>query len=45
VIAAGGGVVTGDANRRLLAGTFVVWLRASPQFLAARSAAPARERA
>ncbi|HEY7071692.1 MAG TPA: shikimate kinase [Acidimicrobiales bacterium] len=37
VIAAGGGVVTGEANRRLLAGTFVVWLRASPQFLAART--------
>ena len=37
VIAAGGGVVTGDANRRLLAETFVVWLRASPQFLAGRT--------
>jgi shikimate kinase len=37
VIAAGGGVVTGEVNRRLLAGTFVVWLRASPQFLAGRT--------
>jgi shikimate kinase len=37
VIAAGGGVVTGDANRRVLAETFVVWLRASPEFLAART--------
>jgi shikimate kinase len=37
VIAAGGGVVTGDANRRLLEKTFVVWLRASPQFLAGRT--------
>lgn len=37
VIAAGGGAVTGDANRRLLAGTFVVWLRGSPEFLAGRT--------
>ena len=37
VIAAGGGVVTGEANRRLLAGTFVVWLRASARFLAGRT--------
>jgi shikimate kinase len=37
VIAAGGGVVTGEANRRLLASTFVVWLRASAGFLAGRT--------
>src|SRR5262245_4174665 len=37
VIAAGGGVVVSDANRRLLAPTFVVWLQASPRFLAART--------
>ena len=37
VIAAGGGVVTGEANRRLLAPTFVVWLRASAGFLAGRT--------
>ena len=37
VVAAGGGVVTGAANRRLLAGTFVVWLQASPRFLAGRT--------
>jgi shikimate kinase len=37
VIAAGGGVVTGVANRRLLAATFVVWLQASPRFLAGRT--------
>ncbi|HET8618264.1 MAG TPA: shikimate kinase [Acidimicrobiales bacterium] len=37
VIAAGGGVVTGEGNRRLLAGTFVVWLRASAGFLAGRT--------
>ena len=37
VIAAGGGVVISEANRRLLAATFVVWLQASAQFLAART--------
>ena len=37
VIAAGGGVVTGEGNRRLLAGTVVVWLRASAGFLAGRT--------
>jgi shikimate kinase len=37
VIAAGGGVVTGEGNRRLLAETFVVWLRASAGFLAGRT--------
>lgn len=39
VIAAGGGVVTGPANRAALAraGAFVVWLRASAAFLAGRT--------
>lgn len=37
VIAAGGGAVTREANRALLAGTFVVWLRASARFLAGRT--------
>jgi shikimate kinase len=37
VIAAGGGVVTIDANRARLAGTYVIWLRASPEFLAGRT--------
>ena len=39
VVAAGGGVVTGEANRAALAasGAFVVWLRASAGFLAGRS--------
>ncbi len=37
VIAAGGGVVTVEANRARLASTLVVWLRASPGFLAGRT--------
>jgi shikimate kinase len=38
VVAAGGGVVTGPENRALLGRrAFVVWLRASPGFLAARA--------
>lgn len=37
VIAAGGGVVTQDRNRALLARTYVVWLRASARFLALRT--------
>ncbi len=39
VLAAGGGVVTTPANRAALAdaGAFVVWLRASTEFLAART--------
>jgi shikimate kinase len=39
VVAAGGGAVTGDANRAVLArtGGYVVWLRASAQFLAGRT--------
>jgi shikimate kinase len=38
VVAAGGGVVTGPENRALLGHrAFVVWLRASPGFLAARA--------
>jgi shikimate kinase len=37
VIAAGGGVVTIDANRARLAGAYVIWLRASPEFLAGRT--------
>jgi shikimate kinase len=39
VLAAGGGVVTRPANRSALAraGAFVVWLRASPGFLAGRT--------
>lgn len=37
VIAAGGGVVTVDANRARLAGAYVIWLRASPAFLAGRT--------
>lgn len=39
VVAAGGGVVTGDANRAALAasGAVVVWLRASAAFLAGRT--------
>jgi len=39
VVAAGGGAVTRPATRELLArpGVVVVWLRASPQFLAART--------
>jgi shikimate kinase len=38
VVAVGGGVVTGPENRALLGRrAFVVWLRASPGFLAARS--------
>jgi shikimate kinase len=39
VVAAGGGAVTGAANRQLLAeaGAFVVWLRASAEFLAGRT--------
>lgn len=39
VVAAGGGAVTGAANRAVLAETdaFVVWLRASAEFLAGRT--------
>lgn len=39
VVAAGGGAVTGAANRAVLAesGAFVVWLRASAEFLAGRT--------
>lgn len=37
VIAAGGGIVTGAANRAQLAGAHVVWLQASARFLAART--------
>jgi shikimate kinase len=37
VIAAGGGVVIGEANRRLLGEAVVVWLRGSPGFLAGRT--------
>jgi shikimate kinase len=37
VVAAGGGAVTQPANRALLDRTCVVWLRASPAFLAART--------
>lgn len=39
VVAAGGGAVTGSANRAVLAetGAFVVWLRASAEFLAGRT--------
>jgi shikimate kinase len=39
VIAAGGGAVTGAANRAALAaaGAYVVWLRASAEFLAGRT--------
>jgi shikimate kinase len=38
VVAAGGGVVTRQENRALLGRrAFVVWLRASPEFLAARA--------
>ena len=37
VIAAGGGVVTVEANRARLAGSVVVWLRASAAFLSART--------
>lgn len=39
VLAAGGGVVTRPQNRAVLArsGAFVVWLRASPEFLARRT--------
>jgi shikimate kinase len=44
VIAAGGGAVTGERNRAALsaAGAFVVWLRASASFLAARTDATHR---
>lgn len=37
VVAAGGGAVTGAANRALLARAYVVWLRASAEFLAGRT--------
>lgn len=39
VVAAGGGAVTGASNRAVLAetGAFVVWLRASAEFLAGRT--------
>lgn len=37
VIAAGGGVVTVDANRARLEGACVIWLRASAAFLARRT--------
>jgi shikimate kinase len=39
VVAAGGGAVTGAANRAVLVetGAFVVWLRASAEFLAGRT--------
>jgi shikimate kinase len=43
VVAAGGGVVTRQENRALLGRrAFVVWLRASPKFLAARADATHR---
>jgi shikimate kinase len=42
VVAAGGGVVTRAANRDRLAGAFVVWLRASAEFLAGRTDATHR---
>lgn len=44
VIAGGGGVVTGPANRAALAaaGAYVVWLRASAEFLADRTDATHR---
>jgi shikimate kinase len=37
VVAAGGGAVTGATNRSHLAGAYVVWLRASAEFLAGRT--------
>jgi shikimate kinase len=44
VLAAGGGAVTGDGNRAVLAasGSYVVWLRASAGFLANRTDATHR---
>jgi shikimate kinase len=42
VVAAGGGVVTGAANRERLAGCCVVWLQASAAFLARRTDASHR---
>jgi shikimate kinase len=37
VVAAGGGAVTGAANRARLGGAYVVWLQASAAFLAGRT--------